>query len=49
MKITPVLIVESVEKALTFWVERMGFEKTVEVPADDGLAFVIVVRGGALR
>jgi hypothetical protein len=47
MKITPVLIVESVEKSLTFWVERMGFEKTVEVPADDGLAFVIVVRGGA--
>jgi len=47
MKITPVLIVESVEKSLTFWVDRMGFVKTVEVPADDGLAFVIVVRDGA--
>src|SRR5215472_6942551 len=47
MKITPVLIVESVEKSLAFWVDRMGFEKTVEVPADDGLAFVILVRAGA--
>jgi len=47
MKITPVLIVESVEKSLAFWVDRMGFAKTVEVPADDGLAFVILVRDGA--
>jgi hypothetical protein len=47
MKITPVLIVESVEKSLAFWVDRMGFEKTVEVPADDGVAFVILVRAGA--
>lgn len=47
MKITPVLIVESVEKSLAFWVDRMGFEKTVEVPADDGVAFAILVRAGA--
>jgi hypothetical protein len=47
MKITAVLIVESVEKSLDFWVGRMGFEKTVEVPADDGVAFAIVVRSGA--
>jgi catechol 2,3-dioxygenase-like lactoylglutathione lyase family enzyme len=47
MKITPVLIVESVEKSLEFWAGRMGFEKTVEVPADDGLAFVILARDGA--
>jgi catechol 2,3-dioxygenase-like lactoylglutathione lyase family enzyme len=47
MKITSVLIVESVEKSLAFWVDRMGFEKIVEVPADDGLAFVILVRAGA--
>jgi catechol 2,3-dioxygenase-like lactoylglutathione lyase family enzyme len=47
MKITPVLIVESVEKSLAFWADRMGFEKTVEVPAEDGLAFVILVREGA--
>jgi uncharacterized glyoxalase superfamily protein PhnB len=47
MKITPVLIVEEVEKSLVFWVERMGFTKTVEVPEGDRLGFVILVRDGA--
>jgi hypothetical protein len=47
MKITPVLIVEKVETSLEFWAGRMGFEKTVDVPADDGLAFAILVKGGA--
>ena len=47
MKITAVLIVESIEKSLTFWVERMGFEKTVEVPEGDRLGFVILTRYGA--
>ena len=47
MKITPVLIVEEIEKSLTFWVERMGFTKTVEVPEGDRLGFVILVREGA--
>ncbi|MGD1068774.1 MAG: VOC family protein [Bryobacteraceae bacterium] len=47
MKITAVLIVENIEKSLAFWVERMGFEKTVEVPEGDRLGFVILVRDGA--
>jgi uncharacterized glyoxalase superfamily protein PhnB len=47
MKITPVLIVEEIEKSLPFWVERMGFEKTVEVPEGDRLGFVILARDGA--
>ncbi len=47
MKLTPVLIVEEIEKSLPFWVERMGFEKTVEVPEGDKLGFVILVREGA--
>jgi len=47
MKLTPVLIVESIEKGMAFWVDRMGFEKTVEVPEDDHLGFVILVRQGA--
>jgi len=46
MKITPVLIVEEVEKSLPFWVDRMGFEKTVEVPESDRIGFVILVREG---
>lgn len=47
MKITAVLIVEEIEKSLPFWIDRMGFEKTVEVPEGNRLGFVIVVRDGA--
>jgi uncharacterized glyoxalase superfamily protein PhnB len=47
MKITPVLIVDKVETSLKFWIGRMGFEKTVEVPAEDGMAFAILVKDGA--
>ena len=47
MKITAVLVVENIEKSLPFWVERMGFEKTVEVPEGDRLGFVILVRDRA--
>src|SRR5690242_878964 len=47
MKITPVLIVDRVETSLDFWIDRMGFEKTVEVPDGDALAFAILVKDGA--
>lgn len=47
MKITAVLLVQEIESSLTFWVGRMGFEKTVEVPEGDRLGFVILVRDGA--
>jgi uncharacterized glyoxalase superfamily protein PhnB len=47
MKITAVLIVEETEKSLTFWVDRMGFQKTVDVPEGDRLGFVILARDGA--
>jgi catechol 2,3-dioxygenase-like lactoylglutathione lyase family enzyme len=47
MKITTVLIVEEIEKSLAFWVDRMGFQKTVDVPEGDRLGFVILVRDGA--
>ena len=47
MKLTPVLIVDSIEKGMAFWVDRMGFEKTVDVPEGDHLGFVILVRDGA--
>ena len=46
-KITPVLVVEEVEPCVKFWVERLGFEKTAEVPDGDKLAFVILQKGGA--
>lgn len=47
MKITPVLLVETIEKSLPFWVDRIGFEKVTEVPDSDRLGFVILVREGA--
>jgi uncharacterized glyoxalase superfamily protein PhnB len=44
-KLTPNLIVESIEACLDFWIERLGFEKTVEVPHDNRLGFVILKLG----
>lgn len=47
MKITAVLMVEKIEPSLEFWVGRIGFEKTVEVPEGDALGFVILQKDGA--
>jgi uncharacterized glyoxalase superfamily protein PhnB len=47
MKLTPVLLVEEIEKSLPFWVDRLGFTKTVEVPEGNRLGFVILVKDGA--
>ena len=44
-KLTPNLIVSSIEASLPFWVERLGFEKTVEVPDGKTVGFVILRRG----
>jgi len=44
-KITPVLIVESIEKNLPFWCERLGFARPVEVPHGSVLGFVILTSG----
>ena len=46
MKITPILIVDEVEPSLNFWVNKLGFEKTVEVPEGDKLGFVILQKEG---
>ena len=46
-KLTPVLFVEAIEPCLSFWVERLGFEKTVEVPEGSRLGFVILVKDNA--
>lgn len=47
MKITPVLVVETIEPCLPFWIERMGFENVAEVPEGDRLGFVMLVLNGA--
>ena len=46
-KITAVLLAEEVEPCVKFWVERLGFTKTAEVPDGDRLAFAMLQKGGA--
>ena len=46
MKITPILIVDEVEPSLEFWVNQLGFQKTVEVPEGEKLGFVILEKEG---
>jgi uncharacterized glyoxalase superfamily protein PhnB len=43
--LTPVIIVDQIEPCLPFWIERLGFKKTAEVPEGDKLGFVILVKG----
>jgi uncharacterized glyoxalase superfamily protein PhnB len=45
-KITPLLFAQEIEPCIRFWTERMGFEKTVEVPEGDKTGFVMLVRNG---
>ena len=44
-RITPVLLVKDIEPLIPFWVGRLGFAKTVEVPDGDKLGFVIFQKG----
>ena len=43
-KLTPVLLVESIEPCLDLWVDRLGWTKTAEVPEGDALGFVILAK-----
>jgi hypothetical protein len=47
MQVTANLIVDNIEACLPFWIERLRFEKTVEVPHGPALGFVILERGSA--
>jgi uncharacterized glyoxalase superfamily protein PhnB len=44
-KITPVLFAEEIEPCVKFWVERLGFEKTMEVPEGNKLGFAMLQKG----
>jgi uncharacterized glyoxalase superfamily protein PhnB len=44
-RLTPNLYTDDVESSVKFWVERMNFEKTVEVPQEGGLAFAALQKG----
>ena len=45
-KLTPLLAVEAIEPCLPFWVDALEFTRTVEVPHEDALGFVILEKDG---
>jgi uncharacterized glyoxalase superfamily protein PhnB len=45
-KLSPLLTVDAIEPCLSFWVDRLGFAKTVEVPDGSSLGFVILAKDG---
>jgi uncharacterized glyoxalase superfamily protein PhnB len=45
-RVTPILLVDAIEPSLPFWTERLGFNRTTEVPDDDRLGFVILEKAG---
>lgn len=45
-KLSPLLTVDAVEPCIPFWVERLGFAKTVEVPDGSSLGFAILAKDG---
>jgi uncharacterized glyoxalase superfamily protein PhnB len=45
-KITPILFAEELEPSIKFWTEKIGFEKTVEVPEANKIGFVILEKNG---
>ena len=44
-KMTPNLYADDVESCVKFWVERMHFEKTMEVPDEGKLVFAALQKG----
>ena len=46
-RITPVLLVQEIEPIVPFWVDRLGFAKTIEVPEGNKLGFVAFQKGSA--
>ena len=44
-RITPVLFVKEIEPILPFWVDALGFTKTIEVPRGDKLGFIALQKG----
>jgi uncharacterized glyoxalase superfamily protein PhnB len=45
--LTPILVVDAIEPCLEFWVDRLGFERAMEVSREGALGFVALERGGA--
>jgi uncharacterized glyoxalase superfamily protein PhnB len=48
-QLTPVLIVDAVEPCIKFWVDRLGFAVTNQVPGPDGKLIFASVQLGAIE
>jgi uncharacterized glyoxalase superfamily protein PhnB len=46
-RITPVLFVKDIEPVLPFWVEKLAFTKTIEVPHGNKIGFVALQEGNS--
>ena len=44
-QITTILLVESIEASLAFWVDRLGFEIIAQVPEGESIGFAMLGRG----
>ncbi len=44
-RITAVLFAEELEPCIKFWVERLGFKKTIEVPEGNKIGFAVLQKG----
>ena len=45
-KITTILFAEELEPCVRFWTDRLGFQKTVEVPEGEKIGFAILEKNG---
>jgi uncharacterized glyoxalase superfamily protein PhnB len=45
-KITPILFAEEIEACIQFWIEKIGFQKTIEVPEGNKTGFVLLEKSG---
>lgn len=46
-RITPVLLVNEIEPEIPFWIDRLGFTKTIEVPDGNKIGFAAFQKGSA--
>jgi uncharacterized glyoxalase superfamily protein PhnB len=44
-KLSPIIFVEAIEPCIGFWIDRLGFTKTIEVPHGEALGFAAVASG----
>ncbi|MBI1896201.1 MAG: hypothetical protein HYZ57_15575 [Acidobacteria bacterium] len=47
LRLTPILLVDEIEPCLSFWVDRLGFQKTAETAREGHLASVVLQKDGA--